>query len=115
MQEKVTIDTILGKLMEWVESKTPINPELWIDAALKMNLLKDPLTGRIIALQQSLAQKRVDLLEQGKSVAYARTVLEADDEYAECRTLEARIKLVEEQIRLAKHRARMASDDYNSH
>lgn len=111
----ITVDTILESLTSWVESRTPINPELWIDAGLKMNLLKEPLTARIIALQQSLAKKRVMLLEDGKSVAYAKTIIEADDEYSECRTLEAKIKLIEEQIRLAKVRGKMGLDDYNSH
>lgn len=115
MTELITVDTILETLTTWVENKTPIDPALWIDAGLKMNLLKEPLTSRIIALQTSLARKRVELLNQGKSVAHARTVLEADDDYAECRTLEVKIKLIEEQIRLAKIRGRMGQDDYNSH
>lgn len=113
--EKVTIDSIIGILIEWTENKVPINPELWIDAGLKLNLLKEPLMGRIIALQNSLANKRVTLLEQGKSVAFARTVLEADNEYSECELLKARIKMIEEQIRLAKVRGKMGLDDYHSH
>jgi len=113
--EKVTIDSIIGKLIEWTENKIPINPEMWIDAGLKLNLLKEPLMSRTIALQQSMAKKRVILLEQGKTVAFARTALEADDEYSECELLKARIKMIEEQIRLAKVRGKMGLDDYHSH
>lgn len=110
----IDIDSVLNELTEWVKHNMPISPDAWISSALKMNLLKEPLIARKIALESSLANKRLNLLEDGKSVAYARTALEAHPDYAECRTLEARVKMIEEQIRLAKHRARMAQDDYNS-
>ena len=114
MTELITVDTILETLIEWVENKVPIAPEKWIDAGLKMNLLKDPISQRIIELQQIMARKKVSIIESGKSVAYAKTMIEADDEYSECRLLEAKIKLIEEQIRLAKVRGRMGQDDYHS-
>ena len=110
----ITVETILETLTKWVEERQPISPDLWIDSALKMNLLKEPLNARIIALQSSLAVKRLNLLEDGKSVAYARTALEAHPDYAECRGLEARVKMIEEQIRLAKVRGKMGQDDYRS-
>lgn len=110
------INNIIGVLTKWTEEKQPINPELWIDSAMKLNVLKeDALNGKIIALQSSLAQKRYNLLLEGKTAAFARIAVEADPEYSEYKILEARVKFIEEHIRLAKKRATMASDDYNSH
>ena len=109
------IDNIIGKLVEWTEAKVPVNPEHWIDAGLKLNVLKeDYLSGDIIALQSSLAKKRYDLLLEGKTSAYAKIAVESDPEYAVCRKLEARVKMIEEHIRLAKVRARMGQEDYKS-
>lgn len=113
--EKVTIDGIIDTLIEWTENKVPISPDRWIDAALKLNLLKGDLSDKIIDLQQYLAAEKIRHLEQGKSVAYARTMVEGNTYFAECRKMEAKVRMIEEQIRLAKVRGRMAADDYNSH
>lgn len=110
------IDNILKHLIEWSENRVPINPEMWIDAGLKLNVLKeDGLNGQIIALQSSLAQKRYQILQEGKTAAFAKIAVEADPQYAECRKLEAKVKMIEEHIRLAKIRGKMGLDDYNSH
>lgn len=109
------INNIIGVLTKWTEDKVPVNPEAWIDAGLKLNVLKeDTLIAPIIALQSSLAQKRYNLLQEGKTSAYAKTAVEADPEYAELKKLEATCKFIEEHIRLTKVRARLATDDYNS-
>lgn len=110
------INNIINHLVEWSENKVPINPEQWIDAGLKLNVLKeDSLNGQIIALQESLAKKRYQILLEGKTAAFAKIAVEADPEYAECKKLEAKVKTIEEHIRLAKIRGKMGLDDYNSH
>ena len=55
-----------GELVKWTEEGVPVNPEHWINAGLKLNLLKEPLNDQIIALQSSLANKRLKVLRQEK-------------------------------------------------
>ena len=108
----MTIDTILDELTLWVKEERPIPPEMWVDKGFYLNLLKAPLTQRIHALQRSLAQKRVDLLLQDKTSAYANITVDASEERQEMKDLEAKLDMVKEFIRLAKLRGRMATEDY---
>lgn len=110
------IDNIIGFLIKWTKEKQPINPELWIESAMKLNVLKeDALNDHIIALDESLAKKRYNLLLEGKTVAWAKTAIEADSEYVECKRLQVKLKMIEEHIKLCKKRASMGSDNYNSY
>ncbi len=109
------ITNIISVLTKWTEDKVPVNPEAWIDSSLKLNVLKEQhLSGRIIALDESLAKKRYNLLLEGKTAAYANIAIEADPEYSECKRLEATVKFIEEHIKLCKKRATMGMADYMS-
>lgn len=108
------IDNILNTLTKWTEEKMPINPEAWLDAGLKLNVLKEGLNVNIIALQSSLARKRYQALLNNDKASHANIAIEADPEYEDCSLLKARVQTIEEHIRLAKIRAKMGLEDYRS-
>lgn len=112
--ELVTCDTILQWIKVQVEHKVPIDPLLFLDAAEKLNILKSDETDKLFQLQQEIAALKVVLIEEGKSVAEAKTRIEASDIYRIMRTQEAKVKLIEEQIRLSKKRAQLKSDEMRS-
>lgn len=107
----VTTDTILNTLREWVENKTPIAPSTWIDSAAKLNILKSMETDKLYFLQQEVAQATVLLIDDGNSVAMAKTRVTATDKYKEMKTQEAKIEMIEEQIRISKIQARMSQEE----
>lgn len=110
MAEKITTDTILNQLKEWVENKHPISPNIWLDASSKLNALKQEETELFHQMQQTVALKKLKLLKESKSVAEAKIKIEATDEYRFMKDQEDKIERIEEQIRIAKIQARMTND-----
>lgn len=111
MDHLVTTELILTTLKEWIETKTPIAPHLYVDAALKLNLLKGDEVENLYNLQQKVALRKVALIENGDSVAMAKAKTDASDEYKDYKKQEAKIEMIEEAIRLAKVYARMNSEE----
>ena len=111
MNTLVTSDTILSWLEEQVENKTPVSPQTWAEACLKLTALMGGETDKLFELQQKVALMKVALIEDGKSVAYAKTKVEASDEYKEARKQEARIERITELVRISKLRARLNANE----
>lgn len=110
----VTCDKILSWLKEQVEHKRPISPELYLEAATKLNLLKSDENDHIIEIRYQLATKRAQYVNEGGTSAAANIRLEADPLYMEVKKQEAKIKLIEEAIRLGKLSARIKNDELNN-
>jgi hypothetical protein len=109
--ELVTIDTILGALKGWVEQKQPIPPSTWVEAAAKMNILLGDEIAKQYELEQIVAKMRVEHIKNGDTVAKAEAKIRALDEYKHMKLQEAKVKLIQEQIRLAKKQATITSDE----
>ena len=111
--EKRTVYTIIDSLKEIVEKKEVVHPTWWIEAAEMLNLLLGDEQSKLFVLQQQIAQSRKGILEGQikRNVSEANLVVEASDEFREMRILEAKIKRVQEQIKIAKVHARLASDE----
>ena len=114
-QEKITIDFILGQLKEWVETKTPISPTLWVDAAAKMNALKQEETELLHKQQQEVAKKKLEFLKESKSVAEAKIKIETTEEYRFMLDQIEKVKRIEEQIRIAKIQARLSDEQMRNY
>lgn len=54
MDEKVTLELIIETMKGWIESRVPIQPSVYLDAAIKMNILLEDLDDEI-------AQKHMEL------------------------------------------------------
>jgi len=113
--EKITTDTILNQLREWVETKTPISPSLWLDAAAKLNALKQNETELLHKMQQIVAQTKLALLKESKSVAEAKIKVEAIDVYRFMKDQEEKVSMIEEQIRISKIQARLSDDQIRNY
>lgn len=110
MEEKTTIDFIIKTLIDWVENKRTVSPTVWLESALKMNILLDDVVKEICDLKQIIAVKKVEYIEKGMKVNEAQSRIEATDEHRKLNELQGRYKLIEEQIRLSKARAKMDSE-----
>jgi hypothetical protein len=111
MDELVTTSLILNWLKEQVENKRPISPELYLDAAMKLNLLKSDDNDRLIELEHVLAMTRAEHVREGGTSAAAKINLEADPLFMEVQKLKSKLKQVEEAIRIAKLSARIKNDE----
>ncbi len=117
MEEQVTLDKIIETLKGWVEDKQPIAPSVWVDAAAKMNLLLDKETDKLFDLQQKVAQKKLEFLEcdPKRNVSAAKLKVETTNEYREMRQQEARIKRIEEQIKISKIQGKMRETEFRGY
>jgi hypothetical protein len=109
----ITAITIIDTMKKWVEEKHPISPATWLDASLKINILRSDFDDRYFELESGLAQKKAELLSQeDMTVAKADTLVKADPRYLEMRKIGGTIKLVEEMIRIAKKYATLKDEEY---
>jgi hypothetical protein len=109
----VTTDGILEWFKEKIEMKIPIRPDIWVDAAQKLNVLLSDEHDKLYDLEQIVAKMRMDFIDDGEkiNVSFAKIKVEATDEYREMRKQKAKIDRIVEQIRIAKIRARMKNDE----
>lgn len=105
----ITSDFILSEMKRYVEEKRILSPEIWIDSAHKLAVLLGDEEIELYELQQVVAKMRLNFLETSNSVAAAKLKTEATDEYRKYKIQEARVKQIEEYIRVAKLRARISS------
>ena len=106
--DNITADTILNSIKEMVASKRQLNPDIWIDAAFKLNVLIGDENDILLVRQQEVAQKRLDFLTQGDTVSAAKLKVEATDEYREMHRQKMKVAQIEEFIRISKIQARAA-------
>lgn len=109
----ITAITIIDTMKKWVEEKHPISPATWLDASLKINILRGEFDDRYFELESELAQMKATLLsEESMTVAKADTLIKADPKYLEMRKLGGQIKLVEEMVRISKKYASLKDEEY---
>lgn len=99
---KVTCQTIIDWIAKQVEEKQPISPSLWLEAASKLNALKQDETDKQFELKQKVNVRKAALITAGKSVAAAKVEIEATDDFKEACKQEAKVEQIEEFIRIAK-------------
>lgn len=114
MDDFVTVDAILGWLKEQVQHKRPVSPERYLDAATKLNLLKSDENDRLIELEHELALERAKYVSEGGSSAASKIQLEAHPSFVEIQKLKAKLRQIDEAVRLAKLSARIKSDELRS-
>jgi hypothetical protein len=114
-KEIVTVDSILGTLQRWVEERQPIDASTWLDASAKLTVLVSDIQNDLFLLEQKIAQKKLEFIDGGDSVAKAKVRIEGTDEFRHARGLEAKIDRVTELVRVAKLQARMSSDNLRSY
>lgn len=109
----ITAITIIDTMKKWVEEKHPIAPSLWLDASLKLTVLRGDVDDKYFELESELAKEKADLLSmENMTVAKADTIIKANDKYKEMRKLGGTIKQIEEMIRISKKYSTLKDEEY---
>jgi len=109
----VTTELILNALQAWVEAHEIHSPAEWVDAALKLTVLEGDEADELFTLQQKVSRMMFDYLGQmeKKNVSEAKAYIQTTDEYLRMRKQEAKIKRIQELVRIAKVQARLRADE----
>lgn len=105
-----TVESIMLALENMARKREPIGPEVWMNAAAKLNALLQSEVEQKNIMEHNLAKQKAAYLADGKSVAYAKSMIEAEEGYLLYRNQVSLIDRVLETIRLAKKNAGLASD-----
>jgi len=109
----ITALTIIETMKKWVEEKHPISPATFLNAGLKLNILRGDLDDHYFELESELAKQKATLLGRDEmTVAKADAIIKAEDKYKEMRKAQAQIKQVEEFIRLAKKYSSLKEEEF---
>lgn len=111
----VTCDLILNWLKEQVEQKRIVSPSTYVDACTKLNLLSGDEHDKLFGMQQEISGMKVIWMKEGDSVAAAKAKVEATDNYRMMKSQEAKIKRIEEAVRIMKIRARLKEGEFNGY
>lgn len=109
--EANTADSIMTALEAMSRSREPIDPNKWVEGAMKLTVLMGDEASQLYDMEQRVAQMRVEYLTGGMTATAAKMHVEASDQYKEARNQKAKIGRIEETVRLAKLRGRMASEE----
>ena len=100
--EKRTINSILNKLREMVETRKPITAEEYIDAAFFLNILKNEENEELLKLEVIAKKKRLELRKSHKNATDATIEYETMKEYENYQRQRMRIEDIKEFIRISK-------------
>jgi len=108
--EESTVASIMDKLAEWAAEKRSIGPNVWMDAASKLNVLLQGEVEKHIDQKLAVAKLRAAFMADGDTAAAAKAKVEAMDEWAVLQKQGALIERALEAILLAKKNATLASE-----
>lgn len=108
----ITALSIMDTMKKWVEERHPVSAGQWLDASGKLNVLRSELDDRYFELESFLSQEKATLLSGDMTSAKAESLIKAKLEYLEMRKLGAKIKQLEEFIRIAKKQATLKNEEY---
>ena len=106
-----TCDSILDWLKNQTESRKPIDPHRWMEAAQALNVLISDENDKLIELEGVYANAWINERELHKTAADTRIHVEALGVFKEMKKQRAKIEQIKEAIRLAKLSARIKSDE----
>lgn len=115
MENLVSCESIMGWFQNQVEQKIPIPPSLWVDGSAKLNVLIADEHEKLFNLEHSLSMVEKDLLEKDFTSSKARVYIKAMEAYKDMQIQKAKIKQIEEFIRLGKIRARMSEAEFRGY
>lgn len=115
-KELVTVNTIIGYLKDAVENKIVVRPSVWIDAAQKLVILMGDETDLLFEMQRKIADIKITMMngQEKINVSEVKLRIEAQPEWVLMRKQEAKIKQIEEFIRICKIQARMKDSEYRN-
>lgn len=108
---EINADTILEFFQTAVTENKALNPQIWADAAMKLNICLIHEESRLHDARRNVAEMKLRFLDsmEKRSVADAEARVEATKEYENMRIQESKVARIEEFIRLAKLNQKTAS------
>ncbi len=105
-------DVILNWIKDKVEQKkADFDVEFWMSVAMKLTILLPDEIGKLYDYQKTVAEMRLDILgkQEKRNVSEVKMIIEASDVYRDMKKQEAKLKVIEEIVRIAKIQARLNS------
>ena len=99
------IDEIIGEMKDRVEQNIPIHPASWVESATRINVLADTLDNQLAEYEGTMAEKEAEFVQEGEPANKAKILARNYINYTAYLKLKARIKRIDEYIKLAKRRA----------
>lgn len=98
----------------WIDEKKNIPASLFLETANKLNILRGDLDDRFYTLEHNLAVEKASMFSDPEMTsAKAESMIKARPEYMEMRKLSAKIKQLEEFVRVAKKMATLKDTEFN--
>ena len=115
MEELNSIDKIFAWYKEMMAERKPIPPAIWVETAMRMNVLVSEIDDEICDLKASIADIAVLCLDEGKSSSEAKIRANSGTLYKRYLRAQAKREQIEEFIRLSKIRARMKDEEFKGY
>lgn len=103
--DKTTIDSILAGFKDSIEKRLPIGAGMWVDYALRLNVLVESVDDQIAEIEAQMAELEAEEIGNGETAAAAKRVAKGKVDYRTYLKLSAKRKRIQEFIRLAKKKA----------
>lgn len=101
----MTINQIMEEMEKRVVDNLPISPASWVESSLRINALRGNLDNELVAYEMIINDNIAKLIEEGKSATVAEKLSKTGETYKKYLELKAKLKRIEEYIRLSKRRA----------
>jgi hypothetical protein len=101
----MTIDQIIDEMKRRVDEDIPIHPASWVDSATRINVLADTLDNQLAEYEGTMATAEAEYVKDGEPGVRAKTLAKTHIDYTAYLKLKAKIKRIDEYIKLAKRRA----------
>jgi len=98
----VTARDIMNNLAELVQSDTAIPPDVWLQQAVRINMLMLPESMRLVRLEKDISAYESALISDGMTAAHAKKEIYNHPKYLEWRDQQTLCKQIDEFIKLAK-------------
>lgn len=110
------IDEIINEMADYVKSGVDLSPSIWLDKAVKLNVLRHEVDDKLYVIEHNLSvEKYKYAIASQCSNAMAENYIKTKDEYRQMKLLSAKIKQIEEFIKLAKKRATLKESEYSGY
>ena len=108
------IDETLVQLEDLVLRKIPLSPSGWLDIIGRIVVEMGDETDKLYALQRRVSVVKVNMIQDGKSVAEAKAKAESTEMYEEMQKQKAKCLKIEELIRIGKLQSKLKEGEFRA-
>lgn len=117
MDDLTTASSIIKYFENAVTHKEVIPPHLWMEGAMRLNVLMGAEDARLFEIEQALSRLELAYLDNDErhNVSAARSRVKVEEVYKAYNIQKSNIKRYEEFIRIAKLHARLANEEIKNY